>query len=142
MCSAIFLHKQHTLKTNEKSTLASLYILILICAELLQSSCYFKVASCNITSYVVATLLTNFLLQKQQSYVKFWLVLFLCNNLHHRGVFISTSLSWLLVPGSSSQCCRTRMASQMIECYQFGCHFDEPKMRQDQNRSLVLSNTP
>ena len=33
------------------------------------------------------------------------------------------------------------MESQMIKCYQFRCHFAEPQKRQDQNRSLVLSNT-
>ena len=27
------------------------------------------------------------------------------------------------------QCCWTRMASQMIECYQFRCHFTEPQKR-------------
>ena len=39
--------------------------------------------------------------------------------------FICTSLSWLSVTSSCSQCCWTRMASQMIECYQFRCHFVE-----------------
>ena len=34
------------------------------------------------------------------------------------------------------------MASQMIEGYQFRCHFTEPQKRQDQNRSVILSNTP
>ena len=38
---------------------------------------------------------------------------------------ICTSPSWLSVTSSSSQCCWTRMASQMIECYQFRCHFAE-----------------
>ena len=41
------------------------------------------------------------------------------------GGFICTSPSWLSVTSSSSQCCWTRMASQMIECYQFRCHFAE-----------------
>ena len=39
--------------------------------------------------------------------------------------FIFTSPSWLSVTSFSSQCCWTRMASQMIECYQFRCHFAE-----------------
>ena len=34
------------------------------------------------------------------------------------------------------------MASQMIECYQFRCRFAEPEKRKDQNRSLLLGDTP
>ena len=45
------------------------------------------------------------------------------------GGFICTSPSWLSVTSSSSQCGWTRMASQMIECYQFRCHFAEPQKR-------------
>ena len=45
------------------------------------------------------------------------------------GGFICTSLSWLSLTSSSSRCCWTRMASQMIECYQFRCHFAEPQNR-------------
>ena len=41
------------------------------------------------------------------------------------GSFICTFPSWLSVTSSSSQCCWTRMASQMIECYQFKYHFAE-----------------
>ena len=43
--------------------------------------------------------------------------------------FICTSPSWLSVTSSSSQCCWTRMASQMIEFHQFRCHFAEPQKR-------------
>ena len=43
--------------------------------------------------------------------------------------FICTSPSWLSVTSSSSQCCWNRKASQMIECYQFRCHFAEPQKR-------------
>ena len=45
------------------------------------------------------------------------------------GGFICTSPSWLSGTSSSSQCCWTRMASQMIEFYQFRCHFAEPQKR-------------
>ena len=45
------------------------------------------------------------------------------------GGFICTSPSWLSVTSSSSQCCWIRITSQMIECYQFRCHFAEPKKR-------------
>ena len=41
------------------------------------------------------------------------------------GGFICISPSWLSVTSSSCQCCWTRMTSQMIECYQFRCHFVE-----------------
>ena len=51
------------------------------------------------------------------------------------GGFICISPSWHSVTSSSSQCCWTRMASQIIECYQFRCHFAEPQKRYDQNRS-------
>ena len=34
------------------------------------------------------------------------------------------------------------MASQMIEFYQFRCHFVETQKRENQNRPLVLGNTP
>ena len=40
---------------------------------------------------------------------------------------ICTSLSRLSVTSYSSQCCWTRMASQMIECFQFRCYFAEPQ---------------
>ena len=43
------------------------------------------------------------------------------------GGFTCTSPSWFSVTSYSSQCCWTRMASQMIECYQFRCHFTEPQ---------------
>jgi hypothetical protein len=39
--------------------------------------------------------------------------------------FICTSPSWLSVTSSSFQCCWTRMVYQLIECYQFRCHFTE-----------------
>ena len=58
------------------------------------------------------------------------------------GGFICTSSSWLSVISSSLQCCWARTASQMIESYQFRCHFAEPKKRKGQNRPLALSNTP
>ena len=45
------------------------------------------------------------------------------------GGFICTSLSWLSVTSCSSHCCWTRVASQMIECYWFRCHFAEPQKR-------------
>ena len=47
----------------------------------------------------------------------------------YMGGFICTPLSWLSVTRSSSQCSWTRMASQMIECYQLRCHFAEPQKR-------------
>ena len=50
-------------------------------------------------------------------------------NIFTKGVFICTSPSWLSVTNSSSQCCWTRMASQMIECYQLRCHYAEPQKR-------------
>ena len=50
------------------------------------------------------------------------------NLISHWGVS-SVPPSWLSVTSSSSQCCWTRMASQMIECYQFRCHFAEPQKR-------------
>ena len=53
--------------------------------------------------------------------------------------FYFTSSSWLSITSSSSQCCWTRMASQVIECYQFRCHFTEPQKWKDRDRSLVLS---
>ena len=43
------------------------------------------------------------------------------------GGFICTSPSWLSITSSSCQYCWTRMASQMIECYQFRCHLAESK---------------
>ena len=45
------------------------------------------------------------------------------------GGFICNSSSWLSVASSSSQCCWTIMAFQMIECYQFRCLFDKPQKR-------------
>ena len=42
---------------------------------------------------------------------------------------------------SSSQCCGTRMAAQMIEYYQSSCHFAGPQKRYNQKMPLVLSNT-
>ena len=43
--------------------------------------------------------------------------------------FICTSPRWLWSTSSSSQCRWTRMPAQMIECYQFNCHFAVPQKR-------------
>ena len=59
-----------------------------------------------------------------QCKIVFWVLEIFQSN-SNLGGFICTSLSWLSVTSSSSQCGWTRMASQMIECYQFRCHFAE-----------------
>ena len=43
-----------------------------------------------------------------------------------------------LVTKLNSQCCRTRTASQLIECYQFRFYLAEPQKRQDQNTVVAL----